>query len=256
MDLPPEEYVFEAGSGASGAAFTGDYIAQGVTDIRFRLFCERKARVSVLLWNADASRVWRYRIPNIQTGEWMQVSVPLSMPSLHCLGEAESWARFEADMRNIAAVGVAIEREHSLDAQVYRLDDFMVAGAGPAYAAWIGQFPRPPGYGMEGCDILPGSDLDGDGVANDNEWVAGTSAGDPHDYLELTVERGPRPARLRWKASPGRRYQVWSTPRLDRPFVPATPPMEVTGPEAVFDDDATNQVGSAFYRITVDYPQP
>jgi hypothetical protein len=220
------------------------------------LFCQRQARVSLILWNKDTGRLWRHRIPNLRTGEWMCVSVPVSIPALQCLSEAETWALFEADLRNVTAVGVAVQRERSMAAQVYRLDDFMLAGPGQSYAAWMEQFPRPQNHGMGNCSILPEADLDGDGVRNRDEYVAGTSAGNSGDFFKLSVEqRGPG-ARLWWKVSPGRRYQVWKTDTLARPFVPITPATDASLPEMMFDDAATNEAGTAFYRVTVEGPTP
>jgi hypothetical protein len=254
MLLPPEEYVFEAGSNASSGRFTGDYVAQGVSEIRFRLFCERQAEVSLVLWSEGSSRVWRYRIPNIRTGEWMNVSVPMAIPVVRCINDAAQWSSLESDLRQVKAVGVAVERAEGMAAQSYWLDDFVLAGAGPGFATWMEQFPS--GSGSDGS-VLAGADLDGDGSLNRDEWVAGTSAGDDTDQFRVSIENAtPDHQRLRWKAAPGRTYQVWSTTDLSQPFTPASTPMAASAPENLFEAESTNGMIRAFYRVTVECPEP
>lgn len=258
IKMPPEEYVFEAGAGASSGNFTGDYVSNGVTEIRFELFCERQAEVSLLLCNSESSRVWRYRIPDIQTGVWLSVSVPINMTDLYCLNDNPQYAMFEADLRHVTSVGVAVEREQSLAAQSYWLDNFTLVGRNASFAAWMEQFPKPAEYGAGNCSVLPGADLDGDGFCNYDEWIAGTSAGDVADRFVVAIEQAveSQTTRLRWKASPGRRYQVWSTADLGEPFVPVGVPMDATVPENTFEEPGANGNISSFYKITVECPSP
>lgn len=255
--MPPEEYVFEAGTNASAGRFTGDYVAQGVSEIRFRLLCERRAEVSVLLCSGRSKRVWRYRVPGIVTGVWMSVSVPVAVPAVRCVNDEARWANFESDLRDVSTVGVAIERAAGMTAQAYWLDDFALAGEGAAFADWMAQFPKPPGYGTGDCSVLSGADLDGDGALNREEWVAGSSAGDAGDRFRVSIERTANlQSRLRWKAAPGRVYQVWSTADLGQPFEPVSGPIGAELPENSFEDSRTNGTKGTFYRVGVGYPQP
>lgn len=256
IKMPPEEYVFEASAGASSGNFIGDYVTKGVTEIRFNLFCERQAEVSLLLWNSATARVWRYRIPNIRTGEWMSVSVPINLASMRCLTDAAQYSLLEADLRHVTAVGVAVEREQSLTAQSYWMDNFTLVGQDAAFAAWMEQFPKPLEYGTGNYSVLPEADLDGDGFCNYDEWIAGTSAGDASDRFIVSIEQGAEAKRLRWKASPGRKYQVWSTTDLTVPFAPVGFPLDATVPENTFEDANINGNISTFYKITVEALSP
>ena len=70
-------------------------------------------------------------------------------------------------------------------------------------------------YGGTLADIKPGDDLDGDGISNYNEYLAGTYAFDPADGFRLNlVPRADGPPLLEFMVVNGRTYTVHSSTNL------------------------------------------
>jgi hypothetical protein len=259
VKTPPEEYVFEAGTNASGGKFTGDYVSGGVTGMCFRLYCDRPVEVSALLYNADTKRLWRYRIPAVRTGEWMVVQVPLTPQGMDNQNGVSEWGSLDEDLRHVTWVGVSIERNSSMSIQSYRLDDFVLQGV-PEFGSWMAQFPRPPEYGVGTCVALSEGDLDGDGVCNYNEWIAGTSAGDKTDAFRIAIntarsaglEASGAGMALKWPSAANRKYCVWRSTNLADGFVKmGTVEIEATPPENVIVDTTATNNGAYFYKVDV-----
>ena len=254
---PPEDLVFYAGTNASGGAFTGNYIQQGVTEIRFRLFCGGPVAadgVNLLLWNRN--RMWCYGISDVATGVWMTVSVPVAVPDVYSFSESNLWSLFESTLRDVTAIGVEIvQPPNGNKAVVYRLDDVELRGVGPDFAATMEALTNYPGYGTGDRSVMSGADLDGDGSRNVDEWVAGTSAANPNDRFRVSIGQGPdKAARLSWASAAGRKYQVWSTEDLAAGFMPVSPKLDA--PTNSYDVTGSNGTIKAFYRITVEKPAP
>lgn len=261
VKTPPEEYVFEAGTNASQGKFTGDYVSGGVTGMCFRLFCERKVEVSALLYNSVTKRLWRYRIPDVRTGEWMVVQVPFSPQGMD---SPNAWGTLDEDLRNVTWAGVSIERNSSMNLQVYRLDDFVLQGV-PEFGSWMAQFPKPPDYGVGACVALPEGDLDGDGACNIDEWTAGTSAGDRTNIFRLAISsaRGSGAAAsghgmaLKWQSAPNRKYSVWRSTNLADGFVKLdNAEIDATPPENIVVDTTATNAGPYFYKADVRRVEP
>lgn len=249
---PPEHYLIRADEDASGGSFAGDYQAAGVQAVSFRIFLPRAVEPTLRLFNRQNDRVWRYRVSGLATGQWVTVTVPVAPETLHNLGGVQGWSAFRDDIRNLEWIGVAIERNSSMAAQTYLLDDFKLIGPGPEFAAWMERFPD-PGDGPEGAHPLPGGDLDGDGESNVNEWIAGTSAGDSQEFFEVklaTVTPGAGNP-LRWKSVEGRRYVVLRSRDLSLGFEPIAGPLAATPPENTFEDTSLNDSDPVFYRLQV-----
>jgi hypothetical protein len=264
MKTPPEEYVFEATPGASDGKFTGNYLLAGVTEVSFRFYAELPVTASVLLWNEQTRRLWRYVIPDLRTGEWVSVQAPVSLAGLRSVNEVEGAWYFEEDLQNVSWIGVAVRRNDSMTNQTYRLDDFVLKGPGAAFADWMAQFPRPPEYGTGNCNSLPEGDLDGDGMCNFHEWIAGTSAGDFFDRFELTAVgtednpsvAGGKEVVVKWKSTPERKYGVWRATTLNGPFTSIGEDLDSTPPENTFRDLTATNDTPYFYRSDVRWPDP
>jgi hypothetical protein len=254
---PPADLVLYAGTNASAGAFTGNYVRQGVTEISFRLYCGGPVDadgVNLLLWSG--SRMWCYGIPEVQTGVWMSVTVPVAIPTLYSYCESNLWSLFESTLREVTAIGVEIiQPADGNKAVAYWLDDFELKGVGTEFAGQMESLTNYPGYGSGDRSVMPGADLDGDGTRNVDEWVAGTSAGDANDRFRVAIERGAaHTPRLKWTSATGRKYQVWSTDDLQAGFKPEG--VKLDAPTNVYELPGTNGSIGVFYRITVEKPVP
>jgi hypothetical protein len=260
VKTPPEEYIIEAGTNASQGWFAGNYASSGVTGLSFRIVCDRQVEISALLYNNESKRLWRYRVPDVRTGEWMTVQVPLTPSGMGAGSGGAEWGEFEQDLQNVAWVGVSIERNSSMNLQVYRLDDFVLQGI-PEFGAWMAQFPHPAGYGAGGCVGLPEGDLDGDGMCNYDEWIAGTSAGDMTNTFRLRIDRAPTEGAgaspgtglvIKWPSAPNRKYCIWRSTNLAEGFVKlGGDEIEATPPENTLVDAAVISGEAYYYKAEV-----
>ena len=253
MKMPPEEYVLRAGSTASGGRFVGDYVSNVVTEISFRLLCEYPVEVSAVLCSARGGRLWRYTVPSQTTGVWTTVRIPIDPRALKVGNSVDGLSAFAGDLSDVTWVGVSIQRNGSVNAQAFWIDDFAVSGPGIAFSQWIAQFPDPPTIGSGSCNRLPSGDLDGDGFDNYSEWLAGTSAGDAKDCLVVTVDSNGQTggAVVKWSSKSGRRYMVWRATDLRKGFQPISAELPATPPENAFEDATATGDGPYFYRSQV-----
>jgi hypothetical protein len=249
MPMPPEKYLIKADAGASGGVFAGDYLSNGVAAVSFRIYCDYPTETWLSFRNEASTRWWQLSLGIQATGAWQTVTVPILPSVLRELRGATDWSSFEEDLRNVTWIGVIVRRNSSLKGQTVKMDDFSLTGPGADFAAWMTQFGG--SLDVERKTALPGGDLDGDGVANASEWVAGTSAGDSNDCLRLSIEPGAqsRP-RLRWNAKAGRVYSVWRSTDLTQGFSKIGADVEGQSSAAATYEDAEMD-GPVFYRIDV-----
>ena len=253
MTRPPEDFLIKADSDASAGRFTGNYISNAVMGISFRVYLERRMDIRVSLYNAQTRRLWRYRVPSVRTGEWVSVNVPVDPVILRNVNGVNGWAAYAQDLQNVSWVGVAVERNSSMNAQVFRMDDFMLVGAGPDFVDWMKQFVA-AGSGGQGQNALPGSDFDGDGVDNYSEWIAGTSPNDRREFFKVALgkkEAGGIGLVLEWKSQQGRQYAVWRTTNLLEPFIRISSDLNATPPLNRFEDVTATGKGPYFYKVLV-----
>ncbi len=106
-------------------------------------------------------------------------------------------------------------------------------------------------YGGTLADIKPGDDLDGDGISNYNEYLAGTYAFDPADgfFLNIVGANGGN-AVLEMFVIRNHTYAIESTGDLNQPWLPTQFRLDSAGPggDLKASYQATN---SAILRIQV-----
>jgi hypothetical protein len=255
MSMPPEEYLIKAGPGASGGQFTGDYLGRGVAAVSFRIYCDAPVEVCLAFRNQATNRWWQMSLGGLQVGVWQTITVPIDPTVLKDLGGAVDWASFEQDIRNVSWMGLVMRRSSSDSRQTILVDDFSLSGPGTEFAAWMMQFRDSVGAGaVTEVNPLPDGDLDGDGVKNSAEWIAGTSAGDSNDCLRVTIEPGPgKGVRLKWNAKAGRTYGVWRCTDLTQGFNPVSTGLAPAAGDTSYEDSGVT--GPVFYRIDVKVAQ-
>ncbi len=251
MPMPPEKYLIKAGIEASGGLFVGDYLSNGVATVSFRIYCDYPTEAWLAFRNENSPRWWQLGLGLQETGKWQTVTVPILPSVLRELRGATDWNAFEADLRNVTWVGVIIRRNSSLNGQMVKIDDFSLSGPGADFAAWMAQYEGSGTWG-DSKTPLPGGDLDGDGVVNSDEWVAGTSAGDSNDCLRLSIELGnTKGTRLRWNAKAGRVYNLWRSTDLNQGFNKIGDDVVVPSSAEVTTVEDDNAMGPVFYRLDV-----
>jgi len=251
MPMPPEKYLIKAGPAASAGMFVGDYLNNGVAAVSFRIYCNYPTEAWLAFQNESSPRWWQISLGIQATGKWQTVAVPVMPSVLRELRGATDWNSFEQDLRNVSWIGVIVRRNSSLYGQTVQIDDFSLTGPGADFAAWMAQYGSGGGF-VDGRTPLPEGDLDGDGVPNSAEWIAGTSAGDSNDCLRLYIDpdsqTGPR---LRWNTKAGRIYNVWRSTDLSHGFSKISPDVaaQSNNVEATYDDGTVD--GPIFYRLDV-----
>ena len=218
MPWPPEEYLIRADGTASGGRFTGDYLSNGVESVSFRIKCDAPVELWLAFGGPSSNRWWQYSLGPQQTGDWHTVKVPVSPSFFKDLWGTQEWSAMRQDLQSISWIGIIVRRNSSLNRQTVLIDDFSLCGPGSEFSAWMAQYGS-AGDLSSGRNPLASGDLDGDGVANSAEWIAGTSAGDSNDCLRLSIEpAGQSGARLHWNAKANRVYNVWKCTNLKQGF--------------------------------------
>lgn len=139
-------------------------------------------------------------------------------------------------------------------------------GTALAYANGFVEVQGPvPDYNFDGLDdrfqrryfplftapeAAPGTDADGDGLDNGEEYLAGTDPTRAQSLLKIddvTLDAGG--SRVRWESVSGKSYQVYSRVDLTgAPWQPVGSPVTATGPVSEYlDKAATNSF--RFYRV-------
>lgn len=254
MKRPPEEFLIKADACASGSAFAGNYLTNGVMAIHFKLSCDQPMDAWVVLFSESSRRWWRFGLGLQRTGEWVDVSVPVEPSILRSISGVQGAEAFEQDLADVSWVGIVVRRNSRMDAQNFRIDEFWLEGPGPDFASWMSQFPAATN-GCEESNRLPHGDLDGDGASNYEEWTAGTSAADKHDKLTVTIDAeqtsGNPGVVVKWNGRSQRIYSVWRSSDMKSGFSRISPDISAGN---TFEDSGTG--GMQFYRVQVRMEAP
>jgi len=247
MKMPPVEYMFKADKNASSGSFAGNYFSNGVQYLSFKVYCEYGSAVCAIIYGNG--QFWRYQVPAVATGTWVQVNVPVSPSVLRNLCATNNLEEFSQTLTAVEWIGVTFLRNKTLNAYHCRVDDVTLVGAGTGYGDWIGK------YAANGGDKLPDGDLNGDGVNNLSAWIAGTDPTDKNSVFKLksvsAKPNGDGGFTLEWHSVKGREYQVWRTDNLISGFssisdwIPAEPPLNT------YTDESTIGSGPYFYKLKV-----
>jgi len=134
---PIESDVFKATTAASGAAFTGDYIAADVQFVLFDFLAEDYLPSWIELQfyagahggTGGGDHLWYYSLDDpAGVGTWESYQADFSFSSGWTRGDfGETEAEFLADLEHVEWIGVYVERSGDSAEQFYGIDNFMLA---------------------------------------------------------------------------------------------------------------------------------
>jgi hypothetical protein len=96
----------------------------------------------------------------------------------------------------------------------------------------------------------PSEDPDGDGLTNEEEFIAGTNPRDPADVLSLSIDRSATGLLLSWDSRIGKSYQVLATFDL-KSWVPVSGSIQGTGKTIHFTVNTPTGSKAANYRVRI-----
>ena len=204
--------VFGDGS-ASGGRFTGDYVANGITDVTFDTQRNGLSTNAAFYFVSASGDVWYYNftLPAV-VGTWSKQSIPMSYSASWWAPDVTPSADlFNADKRAVVAIGVSSER-YGVAAQSLLLDNLKLVGPwGQPFVngisqAWLDE------NNMVG---VTDPDKDHDGCDNLTEFLAGTDPNDPSSYFFVNISKNDSGETvLKWKHEPYRTFNVVATKDL------------------------------------------
>lgn len=228
----PEVNVVRATAESSGGAFVGDYMTACVTNVTFKFYCEKyvPSELRLYFYSGASSNWWYYPLSVSGTGIWQECSVPMDCWRGWRRSTGVNAGVFKGDLGAGDWIGLEIQRNGSLDRQLYGLDDFSLHGA----------------------DKLV--DSDGDGMSDWAEFLAGTNPHDPADCLSIEPVSGESGIVLKWKSVANHKYGVFRSRNLMFKTWPGkiATGLQATPPLNVYKDETAVESGAYFYRIEME----
>jgi hypothetical protein len=228
----PEVSIIRAETNSSGGAFTGNYLAAGVTNVSFKFMSASAlpAKLGVYFHCGASGDWWYYPLTPGEPGVWTQHNVPMDCWKGWRRDDGVSAEVFRSDMSSNDWIGVLIQRNGSMAAQEYGIDDFVLRGVNLTV------------------------DSDGDGMSDWAEFLAGTDPLDPHDRLWVEIGRSNGLIVVKWRSADKRVYGVWRSTDLSlRPWPEKVATgVQATPPTNTYVEEGAAGVFPVFYRIQME----
>lgn len=256
----PQVELLAADSGASGGAFAGDYLAAGVDRIELRASCEGAVPglLEVVLTTGSGRR-WFLPLTGAVTGTWSELRAAVDFDAGWKAGAGGTREQFLADLRDVAMLGVRVQRGGTTAKHVFRLDDVRLNGRSALQDTDGDGLPDTWEllHDMSPQDVRDRfADDDADGISNYGEYRAGTDPRNRRSRLAMRIrkqdEQKTKGVKVEWESNAGGTYRVRRMTNDSNGFqlmqsgIAATPPVN-----AWFDSSATGN-GPYLYRVEVE----
>jgi hypothetical protein len=195
---PPRGTIYlVTGGSPETSPFAGDYVAGGMKHLAFKLSANTNVTlVSAILRSTTSGTEWKFPVQVPRTpNEWGVMTVPIEWDSRWYQnspgdGNGGSWSQA---IQSVSYVGVLVERSGFAN-QIVTVDSFILAGTGfitpPAHLLSFGDALEAR-FGVRNFKDLTASqkaqDLDGDGMKDVDEILAGTNPDNRNSVFAATV---------------------------------------------------------------------
>jgi len=211
---------------------------------------EEHQGTTVVRWTVGMEQdTLRYRLERREHGAWVPVPTDEPIWAASAENPIGPYAYEVADHH--AAPGRAhtwriVEEENDGDLHVYGPYTASASAPAASYEMWAGT------QAWAGASAHRGDDPDGDGLNNQQEFLAGTDPLDAGSALRIRgIRRTAAGLEIEWPSTPGRTYVVEKVRRLGDPWKPVARGLGATPPHnrAVVPD-----VDQAFFRVVLKVP--
>lgn len=234
-----------------------------LTNLSFHLAASAipPSQLNLCLHSRLTGNLWYYALPVPAAGTGLDYQVPVDYAAGWRMGPLSTPEAFQTDMKTLDWVGLYVRRSSDTAAQASSLDDFHLQGQ-----SW------PEDWDLDGMDnnwelrygLQPNdprdatADADQDGMSNLAEARAGTDPTNAASRFLVHLDMGGSsggPAlhpRIWWNSISNRSYTLWRTTRLGEAFAPVQTGVLSTPDTNSFEDVASTNADSVFYRVEVE----